>query len=51
MRCVICGKKIEDGRGNNPYPVKKEGQCCNDCNAMYVVKARFEALLKVKGAK
>lgn len=43
--CCICGKEFE-GWGNNPYPVVKEedARCCDDCNAMYVIPARLEAL-------
>lgn len=40
--CVICGKEFE-GYGNNPEPVKSsdEGQCCDDCNNLYVIPARM----------
>jgi hypothetical protein len=43
--CCICGKEFE-GWGNNPYPVVKDedARCCGDCNAMYVIPARLEAL-------
>lgn len=43
--CCICGKTFE-GWGNNPYPVVKDedARCCDDCNAMYVIPARLEAL-------
>lgn len=43
--CCICGKEFE-GWGNNPYPVVKDedARCCDDCNAMYVIPARIEAL-------
>ena len=27
-KCCICGKEIK-GYGNNPWPVKKEGLCCD----------------------
>ena len=39
QRCCICGEKFE-GFGNNPFPVKTEGVCCNDCNNL-VVSARI----------
>ena len=29
-RCCICGKVMVE-YGNNPYPVKTEGYCCNVC--------------------
>ncbi len=38
--CVICGKKFE-GWGNNPYPLAKEGLCCDECN-FKVVQARLK---------
>lgn len=43
--CCICGKAFT-GWGNNPYPVVKDedARCCDDCNAMYVIPARIEAL-------
>lgn len=43
--CCICGKEFE-GWGNNPSPIKEEGECCNDCNVKYVISARFDGLLK-----
>lgn len=30
--CCICGKLIKGQYGNNPYPIKKEGKCCDNCN-------------------
>lgn len=44
-KCCICGKEFE-GWGNNPYPVKEEGECCDECNFMYVLPARIELLNK-----
>lgn len=43
--CCICGN-VFIGWGNNPYPVVKDedARCCDDCNAMYVIPARIEAL-------
>ena len=43
--CCICGKEIK-GWGNNPYPVKENGECCDECNTKYVIPARFDELLK-----
>lgn len=31
FRCCIC-KKTFNGYGNNPWPLKEKGQCCNSCN-------------------
>ena len=39
-KCVICGETNE-GYGNNPDPVKKEGRCCNDCDNNKVIPARI----------
>lgn len=39
--CCICGKEFNEGFGNNPWPVKKEGECCNYCNATVVIPARL----------
>lgn len=43
--CCICGKEFE-GYGNNPAPVKKTGECCNECNEKYVVPKRLSMLAK-----
>ena len=40
--CCICGEPIE-GYGNNPYPVKEEGRCCDACNLKFVIPARLRA--------
>jgi len=41
--CCICGEVFE-GYGNNPWPVREEGRCCDDCNAQYVIMARLANL-------
>lgn len=38
-KCCICGKEIE-AWGNNPYPVRTEGQCCRHCNYTVVLPER-----------
>ena len=40
--CCICGKKFE-GWGNNPYPVKDSGECCDECNWDKVIPARLNS--------
>jgi hypothetical protein len=40
--CCICGKECE-GYGNNPYPLKNEGRCCDECN-----KKVIEERLKIE---
>ena len=44
--CCICGRKFT-GWGNNPYPMKDQGECCDSCNQRYVIPARL-ALLKLE---
>lgn len=39
-KCCICGKEFE-GWGNNPWPIKQDGECCDTCNAEKVVPARI----------
>ena len=39
--CCICGKKFK-GYGHNPDPLKKEGQCYDECNKK-VIEARAQA--------
>ena len=43
--CCICGKQFE-GYGNNPAPVKSEGECCDNCNFSVVLSARLFGLKK-----
>jgi hypothetical protein len=43
MICVICGHKLE-GYGNDPYPVKSEGRCCDKCNITKVIPARIKLM-------
>ena len=35
--CCICGMPIT-GFGNNPWPIKEEGECCDICNRLVVAK-------------
>ena len=44
-KCCICGKEIV-GFGNNPWPVKDSGYCCDECNSRVVIQARIEMLIK-----
>lgn len=48
MKCVICGKEYPNQYGNNPYPVKKKGLCCDQCNDTIVIPARIKAYLESK---
>ena len=41
--CCICGKKFF-GWGNDPWPVRTEGECCDDCNNSEVLAARLMGL-------
>ena len=38
--CCICGKRFK-GYGNNPYPIKKEGKCCDECNKKVIEERLF----------
>ena len=44
-KCCICGKEII-GFGNNPWPVKDSGCCCDECNSESVIQARIEMLAR-----
>ena len=37
--CSIC-KVTAKGYGNNPWPVKSEGECCDGCNLNIVLTHR-----------
>ena len=39
-KCCICGIKFV-GWGNNPWPVKDDGECCDVCNNTKVIPARL----------
>lgn len=41
--CCICGKTFT-GYGNNPYPVKDSGRCCDVCNYEKVLPSRLKLL-------
>ena len=41
FKCCICGIN-DQGYGNNPDPIKKQGKCCDECNADQVIPARLE---------
>ena len=43
LKCCICGKTII-GYGNDPWPVKIDGECCDKCNMAHVVPARIMAI-------
>ena len=45
MSCCICGKFFK-GFGNNPYPVKETGRCCDECNDTVVIPARLAEIIK-----
>jgi hypothetical protein len=42
-RCVICNQVIK-GWGNNPWPLKEQGRCCNDCNSFFVIPERMRRI-------
>ena len=35
--CCICGKPLTDF-GNEPFPIKSTGRCCNECNIKVIQK-------------
>lgn len=39
--CVICKEEFT-GWGNNPAPIKDEGECCDTCDNEKVIPARIE---------
>ena len=43
--CCICGKRIRN-HGNNPWPIKRSGKCCDECNTNIVIPARVDKVLK-----
>lgn len=45
INCCICGKEIKR-YGNNPWPIKKEGLCCDECNLEVVIPTRIKNMYK-----
>ena len=43
FKCCICGK-LATGYGNNPFPIKQKGECCNTCD-IEVMKARLLGIM------
>lgn len=37
MKCCICKKEF-NGYGNNPYPLRTTGVCCDECNILVVLE-------------
>lgn len=37
--CCICGRKVK-GYGNDPWPLKELGRCCDYCNWTVVLHER-----------
>lgn len=42
-KCCICGCEFA-GWGNNPWPVKEDGECCDECNTFKVIPARLRQM-------
>ncbi len=45
FKCCICDELILNEYGNNPWPVKDTGKCCNICNETEVIPARIDYYL------
>ena len=50
QKCVICKKEFV-GYGNNPWPIKKRGVCCNECNYEIVLPARIKGINRIEDAE
>lgn len=37
QKCCICGNEFY-GYGNDPYPIKEEGRCCDTCNGAVILE-------------
>ena len=51
IKCCFCNKPILEKESNDPWPLKYEGRCCQECNINRVVKARRIALGSFKTNK
>jgi hypothetical protein len=41
FKCCICDTLILNSHGNNPWPVKDHGKCCDTCNSNTVIPMRI----------
>ena len=49
VKCCLCGK--DAGRyGNSPYPLLKEGRCCDECNFQKVIPARLHRYKSIQAS-
>ena len=46
--CCICGRPYT-GEGNDPWPVRESGRCCERCNRNRVLPARLRFLNEEAG--
>jgi len=46
-KCVICKKEFI-GFGNNPYPIKDDGRCCDNCNKRVIIERIIKLQEKTK---
>ena len=46
--CVLCHRKF-DGYGNNPFPLRSSGVCCDGCNGAVISARVSEKQLTVDG--
>lgn len=42
-KCCICGEWFNEW-GNNPWPIKLDGSCCDRCNNEAVIPARLKVV-------
>lgn len=45
FKCCICNR-MSEGFGNNPYPVKTKGRCCDECDNTEVLGMRLIAFFE-----
>jgi len=46
QKCDLCGERGYHVRNNNAAPY--EGRCCNRCNYMIVIPARFKMIREAR---
>ncbi len=49
--CVICKVDLKGAFGNNPFPVKRDGFCCEYCNITIVIPARVSRAEKARATR
>ena len=46
FKCCICGKDVKGEFSNNPWPLREDGRCCDECNQKVVAYRIIQMIRK-----